>query len=246
MKAKLYILGDQFEIRLSNDELLIPGDRETKKAFVARTKEFVNNELLDDVFELIEIDRVMVATNDDATLLSALESAQGLQKELIETVLADRKTKGAKKEKKEKVGQVATDAAKETPHYKECEANVGKFVQFSPFKSIEVIQGKIVGIALNKTNTIVYYTVLGTDGKRKCCGALNESVKFIQPIEGFVDGKLAKVAKEPKTKKEKAAAKEAEVKKGIIQDTKPVKKAAAKAPATPADEIFGTEANDLM
>jgi len=242
MKAKLYILGDQMEIRLSNDELLVPAKNETKEQLIQRAKEIVNIQHLDDVFELIEIDKEMVATNDDATLAQALKTAEGLQKQLIELVISERGTT-AKKEKKEKVAAVSVEDAKASAHYKESEANIGKFASFSPFKSEEVFQGKIAGVALNKTNTIVYYTIVEADGKRRCCAVKNESVKFIEPIARFQD-------KKPAAKAEKAekVAKTPEAKKGIIQEAKPVKKGAAAVKPKAAVEEFGADnpGNSLM
>jgi hypothetical protein len=59
---------------------------------------------------------------------------------------------------------------------------------------------------LNKTNTIIYYTVVEANGKRRCCGVLNPSVVFIEtPAE------VEKPAKVKKEKKAKAVVAEAEV-----------------------------------
>ena len=207
MKAKLYLFEEKMEIRLSDDVLIAPKKNEEKAKFIARVKAIVNDEYLDDEFEIIEIDKDVVALNDDATLKAAIETAEGLQRQLIAVVLADRK-QTVKAEKKPKANAVAVEEAKATPAYKEAEANIGKYVSFSPFKSVEVFEGKIAGVALNKTNTILYYTVVEANGKRRCCGVLNESVKFIdapktaeKPVEGTVKAAKAKKATQ-KTKPE--------------------------------------------
>lgn len=198
MKAKLYVLATEMEIRLANDELHVPKKKETKEAFIARVKEIVNTEHLDDEFNLIEIDQSIVATNDDTTLTAALVSAEGIQKKLIELVLSERKV-APKKEKKQTVTAISIEEAKASQEYKDAEANIGKYVSFSPAKSIEVFEGKLAGVALNKTNTILYYTVVEASGKRRCCGVKNETVKFIDAPK-----EEAKPAKETKTKAAKA------------------------------------------
>ena len=199
MKAKLYLFEDKMEIRLADDVTIAPKKNESKEKFLARVKAVVNDEYLDDEFEVIEITKEVVALNDDATLKTAIESAEGLQRQLIAVVLADRK-QAVKVEKKPKANAVSVEEAKATPAYKEAEANIGKHVSFSPFKSVEVFEGKIAGVALNKTNTILYYTVVEADGKRRCCGVLNESVKFIDaPKEA---AKPTEDAAKAKTKKQ--------------------------------------------
>jgi hypothetical protein len=203
MKAKLYVSGTKMEIRLSDDSVHTPNKKESKEAFLARVQVIVNDEHLDDEFVVVEITKDVVAMNDDAALAVALESAEGLQKELIQAVLADRKPAAEAKVKKVAAPAVSVEVAKATPAYKAAEANIGKYVTFSPFKSLEVFQGKIAGVALNKTNTIIYYTVVEANGKRRCCGVLNESVTFIEaPI---VEAKPV-VAKVSKAEAKKAAA----------------------------------------
>jgi predicted ATP-dependent protease len=204
MKAKLYIFEDQFELKLSDDTVHTPGKKENKTKFLERMKEFVTNEHLDDEFEVIEIDKAVVALNDEKTLTAALEGASGLQKKLIESVLAN--TAKPKKEKKEKVNAVPMEEAKESAAYKAAEANIGKFASFSPFKSLEVIEGKIAGVAMNKTNTIFYYTIVEASGKRRCCGVLNESVQIIDEPEEFKKQAKAATVKETKTTSKKAKA----------------------------------------
>jgi hypothetical protein len=198
MRAKLYVFKEQMEIRLIDDTVCTPEDGEDKASFIERVKGIVTIDYLDDEFECIEIDAAVVAMNDDATLASALASATGLQKGLIESVLADRKS-GKAKPKREKVEAHSIEEAKATPEYQAAEANVGKYVKFSPFKSEEVYEGKIAGIALNKTATIIYYTVVEASGKRRCCGFLNPSLEFIDAPAVTVE----EVKKVKKTKKEK-------------------------------------------
>jgi co-chaperonin GroES (HSP10) len=199
MKAKLYVSGTKSEIRLSDDSVYTPNKKESKEKFLERVKDIVNNEHLDDEFTVVEITKDVVALNDDKALNEALKTAEGLQKELITQVLTERN--GAKeKAKKPTIVAVSVDEAKATEAYAEALANVGKHVSFSPFKSEEVYEGKIAGIALNKTNTIIYYTVVEANGKRRCCGVLNESVKFITAPPA-----VEKEAKAKKTKKVDAA-----------------------------------------
>lgn len=206
MKAKLYIFGEKFEIKLSDDTVHTPGKKETKEAFLDRIKEIVYNEHLDDVFEVIEIDEAVVALNDPKVLKEALEGgATGLQKLLIENALLNSPIGKEVKAARAKVVGRTTEEAKASPEYVEALAQVGKFVSFSPFKSVEVFEGKIAGIALNKTNTIIYYTVVEANSKRRCCGVLNESVQFIEEPEAFK--KAVKVEKEAKPAKAKAATK---------------------------------------
>lgn len=200
MKAKLYIFEDKFEIKLSDDSVHTPKKNESKDKFLERIKNLVNTEHLDDVFEVIEIDAAVVALNDEKTLQAALEGgATGLQKKLIEAALSS--TAKTAKPKKEKVVAVSTEDVKQSDAYKAAEANIGKFASFSPFKSLEVIEGKIAGVALNKTNTILYYTVVEATGKRRCCGVLNESVKLIDEPEGFAKAAAPKAEKPAKTTK---------------------------------------------
>jgi hypothetical protein len=200
MKAKLYIFGEKFEIKLADDTVHTPKKNESKEKFLERIKKVVNDEHLDDEFDVIEIDEATVALNDAATLTAALEGATGLQKKLIEAALAKATPKEAKV-KKEKIAAVSIEDAKASESYKEAEDNIGKFASFSPFKSEEVFEGKIAGVALNKTNTILYYTIVEANGKRRCCGVLNPSVKLIDEPAGF--------KKEPKPVKETKAAKAA-------------------------------------
>ena len=208
MKAKLYIFEEKFEIKLSDDTIHTPKKNESKEAFLERIKQLVNTEHLDDEFEVIEIDAEVVASNDAKTLQAALDGgATGLQKKLIEAALASTTTKVAK-EKKSTVVARSAEEAKESPEYKEAEANIGKFASFSPFKSLEVIEGKIAGVALNKTNTILYYTIVEASGKRRCCGVLNETVKLIEQPAGFEKAAPVKTEKPAKTPKK---AKEAEI-----------------------------------
>jgi hypothetical protein len=211
MKAKLYVFEGDFEIKLSNDEVIKPVDGENIDQFKNRVQEIVNNEYLDDEFELIEIDEEVVALNDAKTLKAALDGgATGLQKKLIEKVLGPAKTTAPKKERRAIVEKIDIEVAKATEAYKIAESNIGKFISFSPFKSLEVLEGKIVGIALNKTNTIIYYTVVESTGVRKCCGALNPSIKFIEEPANFkkqAPKAEAKPKAEKKTAKGKAAAK---------------------------------------
>lgn len=202
MKAKLYIFGEKFEVKLSDDSVHTPKKNESKEKFLERIKVIVNDEHLDDEFEVIEIDEATVALNDNVTLTAALEGATGLQKKLIEAALAKVEPK-AVKVKKEKIEAVSIEDAKASDAFKAAEANIGKFAEFSPFKSTEVFQGKIAGVALNKTNTILYYTIVEANGKRRCCGVLNESVKLIDEPEGFK--KEAKPAKVKAVKADKAA-----------------------------------------
>lgn len=203
MKAKLYIFDEKFEIKLSDDTIIAPKAKETKEKFLERIKALVNTEYLDDEFEVIEIDAEVVASNDTKTLKAALEGgATGLQKKLIEAALATTSEK-AVKEKKSTVVARSAEEAKASEEYKAAEANIGKFASFSPFKSLEVIEGKIAGVALNKTNTILYYTIVEASGKRRCCGVLNETVAFIEQPEGFE--KAAPVKTEKATKTPKAA-----------------------------------------
>lgn len=201
MKAKLYIFEAKFEVKLSDDSVHTPKKNESKENFLARVQKIVNDEHLDDVFEVIEIDADTVALNDAATLTAALEGATGLQKKLIEAALAKATPKEAKV-KKDKIQAVDIETAKASDAYKAAEANIGKFASFSPFKSVEVFQGKIAGVALNKTNTILYYTIVEANGKRRCCGVLNETVTFIEEPAGF--------KKEAKVKPVKAVAAVAE------------------------------------
>lgn len=199
MKAKLYVSGVKMEVRLSDDSMYVPTKKESKEAFLARIQTIVNDEHLDDEFTVVEITKEVVALNDDAALGEALKSAEGLQKELITAVLADRKiTTKEVKEKKVAAAPVPVEEAKASDAYKAAEANIGKYVSFSPFKSLEAFEGKIAGVALNKTHTIIYYTVVEANGKRRCCGVLNESVKF---IEAPIQAEKPVIAKETKASK---------------------------------------------
>lgn len=242
MKAKLYEFEGLMEIRLSNDETLSPNKGESKEDFIERVREMVSLELLDDEFNLIELDETIIATNDTAMLNTALKSASGLQKKMIEHVLSQRKAPAAKKEKaekKEKASAVSTEEAKASPEFKEAESNIGKYVSFSPAKvsDDEVYVGKIVGVALNKTNTIFYYTVVESNGKRRCCAVLNKTLQFVEaPKEGDV----------PQTPKAKA--KKSTV---VKEEAKTVKSRTSKSKAKAQDEDFGADVaeglgNDLM
>lgn len=204
MKAKLYVHEDKLELLLTDGALFIPKKNEKKEAFLQRIQKVVTDEYLDDEFELVEITKETVATNDDDTLLGAAEKATGLQKKLIEAVLADR---GIIKQAKtrEKVEKQSAEVMKATPHYKECEEQIDKYVSFSPFKKTEVIEGQIRGVALNKTNTRVYYTVVDENNKRYCCAALNETIKFIDAPEKE-EKKAKPAAADAKTEKTKPAA----------------------------------------
>jgi len=198
MKAKLYLFGVKMELQLldENKTVFTPVKGDTQETFTNRCKSIVENDYLED-FELVVIDKATVESNDDAALLEAVETATGVQKDLITEVLKDRGLIKAKAPR-EKVEKQSAETMKASEHYKECEANTGKFVEFSPFKSTEVLMGKIAGVALNKTNTIVYYTVVLADGKRKCCACKNETLKFIPaPVAA---GKTEEVAK-PSDKK---------------------------------------------
>lgn len=233
MKAKLYILGALLEIRLSDDSVYKNAKDESREDFEARIKEVVANDHLDDEFDLIVIDKETVETNDDKTLLDAFESAEGLQKLLIKEVLTDRKLiKG--KAAKPKAETMTSKEMKASEHYKNSEAKIGEYVQFSPFKSEEVLTGKIAGVALNKTNTIVYFTVVLESGKRKCCAVKNESLKFIE---------APKETTKKLTKAEEKAAKAAEAKAAKAAKTTPSPK---DEPQDIAGDDLGTSDDDLM
>jgi hypothetical protein len=183
MKAKLYKFQDKLELKFSDDTLYYPKKNESEEAFVDRIQAVAANDYLDDEWDLVVIDKEVVATNSDADLQEAFKKADGLQKKLIEAVLTDRGLMNVKRPNalpREKVEKQSVEDMKATDHYKEHEANIGKYVSFSPFKKTDVFEGKIAGVALNKTNTIVYYTVVEADGKRRCCAVLNESIKFIE------------------------------------------------------------------
>lgn len=206
MKAKMYLFDDKMEIVFPDETNYIPVRGEAKEEFVERIKKIAEVDYLEEEFEVIEIDKATVETNTDEALLEAVETAQGLKKKLIQEVLSDRKIIKIKP-KKEPKATVTVEEAKASEHYKECEANVGKFVTFSPFKSEEVLQGKIVGVALSKTNTIVYYTVVIEGGKRKCCAAKNETLKFIDKPKNADAFEAKKAAKDAKVKETKTTSK---------------------------------------
>lgn len=243
MKAKLYILGALLEIRLSDDSVYKNAKNESREDFEERVTRIVQDELLDDEFDLIVIDKETVATNDDKTLLDAFESAEGLQKELIKSVLEDRKLLKAKA-KKEKAPTMTAEEMKASDHYKDAEANIGKHVTFSPFKSEEVLKGKIAGVALSKTNTIVYYTVVLEDGKRKCCAVKNESIKFVDAPAGSDKEPVKKL-----TKAQEKAAKAAEAKAAKAKAAKNATNETSTPKTEPQDvagDDLGTSDDDLM
>ena len=202
MKAKLYLFGALMEMRLAdeNETVLKPVKGDTQETFTNRCQAIVENDYLED-FELVVIDKVTVESNDDAALLEAVETATGIQKDLITEVLKDRGLIKAKATTtRTKVEKQTVEQMKATEHYKECEANTGKFIEFSPSKSDEVHMGKIAGVALNKTNTIVYYTVVLADGKRKCCACKNETIKFVDAPVAEPKAEEKKAAETPKGK----------------------------------------------
>jgi len=171
------------EIKFEDGTFYVPKKGESVEKFKARIEKIAADEYLDDEFDLITIDADTVATNDDAALLEAVKTATGLQKNLITEVLAERgliKIKVAKP----KVEKMSMEEMKASEDYKTAEAQIGKYCKFSPHKKTEVYEGKIAGIALNKTNTRIYYTVVEESGKRRCCAVLNESVEFIdEPVK---------------------------------------------------------------
>ncbi len=205
MKAKLYIFEEEFELKLQNGDVLTPEDGESKEDFVERAKQIVDEKFMDDI-ELIEIDVDIVASNDDEALKEALTNASGLQKKLIETILEKRnsKNKKEKKEPRQKLEKRKKEDMEASQEYKDALDNVGKTCTFSPHGSEEVITGKIAGISLNKTNTRIYYTVVEESGKRKCCAALNPSVKLSETEESVKETKETKekTKKQDKNKKE--------------------------------------------
>lgn len=215
MKVKVYESDNKVEIKLSDDTIFTPKKGESKEDFIERVRVIVADEHLDDEFDIIEINKETVAENDDDTLIEAMKTAEGVQKQLIQEVLVDRGLIKAKPVAKAKVDPMTPEEMKATEHYKEASAQVGKYISFSPFKSEEVHTGKIAGVALNKTNTIVYYTVVEESGKRRCCGVKNETVKFIDaPVkEATVTDETAETAEaKPKATKAKAKTKAEKVK----------------------------------
>ncbi len=200
LKAKLYVHEDKMEIRFIEDNTLyMPKKGEAKDKFIERIKKIALDEYLEDEFDLTEIDKEVVATNTDEALKEAVTTAESLQKKIIEAVLTDRGILKGKAPKKDKLEPQTAEEMKETEHYKECEANIGKFAKFSPHKKPDVYEGKIAGVALNKTNTIVYYTIVESDGKRRCCAAKNETLTFIEKPEGFKEEKKKEDKKETKS-----------------------------------------------
>jgi hypothetical protein len=214
MKAKLYVFDEKMELRLVDDKNthFLPKKNESKEDFVARVQDIVENEYLEE-FNMVEITKEDVESNDDDTLTEAFETAEGLQYNLIKSVMEDRGLlkKTEKKEPKPKVEKRSKEDMIASPEYKAAAANIGKTCKFSPFKSDEVYTGVIAGVALNKTNTIIYYTVVEKDGRRRCCGVLNETVKLSETPKGE-DKAPVKTAAATEAKKAKAAAKKADKK----------------------------------
>lgn len=179
MKAKLYILDDKMELKLSDDKgtFFTPKKNETQQEFTDRCQEIVENEFLEE-FKLVIIDKEVVDSNDDDTLQKAFETAEGLQKKLIQSVLQDRGLLEKPKQPKPKVEKKKKEDVLKSDEYKEAENNINRTCKFSPFKSTEIHRGKIVGVSLSKNNTRIYYTVLCEDEKRRCCAVLNETLEL--------------------------------------------------------------------
>lgn len=207
MKVKVYVLAAAIEALLSDGTRIAKtSKKETEEQFIARVQEVVKTEHLDDEFEVVRITMESMAENDDSVLKEALPTAEGLQKSMIEQILKARAPKPAKVKEQRSV------ITKDSEEYKAAEANTGKLVSFSPHKSQEVYEGKIAGVAFNKTATILYYTVVEQNAVRRCCGVLNPTVKFIEaytnPIE--VAPKVAKAAKAAKAEVAQVPAAEVE------------------------------------
>ena len=203
MKAKLYEFQEKMEIKFTDETIYYPKKGEVKEAFVERIKAVATDDYLDDEFELVEINHEVVATNSDEDLQQAFLKAEGLQKKLIESVLIERNIIKGKKPPREKIEAKSAEDMKASEDYKDAESKIGQYARFSPFKKTDVFQGKIVGVALNKTNTIIYFTIVcDVDNKRRCCGVLNETLEYIDAPEG--SEKVSKAKSKAKAKDNEA------------------------------------------
>lgn len=198
MKAKLYVFENKLELVFEDGTYFAPTKSETKDEFVERVSTIAKDEFLDDEFEVVEITEAEVAENDDQTLQEAMIDAQGLKKKLVQAELVKRNLLKDRTPKPKVAPRTAEDM-KASDEYKEALALVGKHANFSPFKSEDVHTGKIAGVALNKTNTIIYLTIVEESGKRRCCALKNESLEIIDaPI--VVEKEVAKPKAKAKAK----------------------------------------------
>ena len=179
MKAKLYISGTQFEVRVSN-KAYASIEGEDKKTFLKRA----NVELEKDFDEAIDIVEVKIETLqklDDSMLTEAYKVSRGLQESILGSILKERGIEVEKIEKiaRKKIEKVDVETAKASVEYAEAKGNIGKLVQYSPTKSEEIVKGVIKSISLNKTNTIIYYNIQhGTN--LRCCTSKNETLQFFE------------------------------------------------------------------
>lgn len=195
MKVKLYVHEDKMEAKFSDGSSVRAKGTEAKEVFLARVDKIVTNDFLVDDYEVVEVTKEVMSTNDDATLLEASLTATGLQKKMILEVLKERKVIGANRTRVNVVPQTY-DEIKATEEYADAKSKVGKFVTFTPHKQEVVIEGKITGIVPNKTNTKLYFNIQCEDKTRTCVAVLNETVTFIEtPAWGIKPEKTKKVKK---------------------------------------------------
>ena len=111
MKAKLYVLGKEQEIRLADGKQFFATENESNEEFVARVVNLVKEEYLED----IEIHEVLFANlNKYATdqLKAAYEKATGVHAQMLKQILESRNVELAAKPLPEAIVKASKTAAK--------------------------------------------------------------------------------------------------------------------------------------
>lgn len=181
MRVKLYVFEDELEGRYGEDKVVKCKGTEPRAVFIQRLKRMAADEFLvstDDI-DILEITKAVVEENDDMTLAEAYKHSFGLQRKLIFAVMEERKMFKVEKHARRLVPQTA-EQMKATKEYSDCEVNVHKYIKFSPHKQEVVLEARISGLALNKTNTKVYYNIVLEDLSRTCVASDNPTIEFIE------------------------------------------------------------------
>lgn len=179
MKAKLYTLGQEMELRIGNKSYA-SNEGEDKKAFLKRAKVELEKDF-DEVVYIVEISNENLQKLDDNMLVEAYKNSKGLQERILQEILKSRNIEVEKIEKvtRAKIKPLTKEEAMATEEYKTAKSNVGKLARYTPNGSEDVVEGIVKSISFNKTNTIIYYNVLhGTN--LRCATSKNETLEFFE------------------------------------------------------------------
>ena len=202
MIAKMYTFENALEVRVSN-QVYSSVEGESKKVFTKRVLGLLEKDF-DEAIDIVEITKEQLAKHPNARLIEAYKVSKGLQEQIIEEILKEKGISVEKVEKtaRKKVEKLDIEEVKKSEAYLKAKSNIGKLASFIPTSpkevpvigedgepvigedgkkvlELEVVNGVVKSISLNKTNTIIYYNIASGTNLR-CCTSKNESLEFFE------------------------------------------------------------------